>query len=448
MAGRLGRRALLLGAAGAAIAASSVSRIALARGRTPIGGRVAMHVPWPLGAVDPHRIDDVAAALFGDALFDTLYARDESGAFVASLAENDPEADGASLRVLVRAGVRFASGRVLDARAVAGALARARAGGAGPWLADVPVPRVDGASLVFATKDAHLLVHALASPLAAITAPRFQADRPDGTGPFRAEVRGDAIVLARNPLAARGPAFLDEIVARHAPDISTSLRAFETGADDIGWLGSFLHEPRAGARLFDAAVVAWAVLRTGKDAGAFDAPGVAQSIADGVPHAMLAPFVIGAPWEQGATRGWTGAPCDLLVRDDAPWLLELAKALAAALSSSSHEVTARPVTASEIAQRRASRAFVLILDVARPVAQGPLGVLAGLATADDPSMATGLVRHPPRGGDLSPRVVTRMMRIGVVGEIRLQGGRAPDLVLPASPSGFGIDFGAAFRARR
>jgi hypothetical protein len=40
------------------------------------------------------------------------------------------------------------------------------------------------------------------------------------------------------------------------------------------------------------------------------------------------------------------------------------------------------------------------------------------------------------------------MRLGVVGEIRLQGGRAGDVVLPASPWGRGVDWGSAFRVRR
>jgi hypothetical protein len=40
------------------------------------------------------------------------------------------------------------------------------------------------------------------------------------------------------------------------------------------------------------------------------------------------------------------------------------------------------------------------------------------------------------------------MRIGVVGEIRLQGGRAGDVVLPPSIWGRGVDWGGAFRARR
>ncbi len=87
-----------------------------------------------------------------------------------------------------------------------------------------------------------------------------------------------------------------------------------------------------------------------------------------------------------------------------------------------------------------------MLDVARPAGPGSLGTLVGLATADDPVQAVALARHPPRG-DILPRSVTRTMRVGVVGEIRLQGGRAADVVLPPSSWGRGVDWGGAFRAR-
>ena len=67
-------------------------RNAHARGRTAVGGRISLRVPWPVLAMDPHRLEDATAGIFGEALFDTLYLRDESGAFVASLAEGDPVA--------------------------------------------------------------------------------------------------------------------------------------------------------------------------------------------------------------------------------------------------------------------------------------------------------------------------------------------------------------------
>ncbi len=62
-------------------------------------GTCAYQLPWSLSSVDPHRLDDAAAAILFDALFDTLYARTESGAFTASLAEAEPEPDGKYLRV-------------------------------------------------------------------------------------------------------------------------------------------------------------------------------------------------------------------------------------------------------------------------------------------------------------------------------------------------------------
>jgi peptide/nickel transport system substrate-binding protein len=405
-----------------------------------------LHVPWPIGSVDPHRIDDAVAALFGDALFDALYARTDSGEIVPSLAESNPDADGSTVRVTLRTDVRFASGAPFDARAAAASIARARARGASAWLVDIPVPRVEGNGLVFAQRDASKVVRALASPLVSIVPPRFNPERPDGTGPFRAEMQAGALVLVRNAVAASGPAYLDSIEVRHAPDLMTSLRAFESGADDLGWLGAFLHEPRPGAQSFDAGSVSWAILRTGRDAGALDARGTAQALADGVAPTSLAPLVLGAPWEQGPGR-WTGPACELLVRDEAPWLAEVAHALAIALSSPSHEVTARAVPPPEIAQRRATRAFALMLDVARPAGPGSIGALIGLATADDPPSATALMHHPPRG-DVAPRTATRTMRVGVVGEVRLQGGRASDVVLPPSGWGRGVDWGSAFRLGR
>jgi peptide/nickel transport system substrate-binding protein len=143
---------------------------------------------------------------------------------------------------------------------------------------------------------------------------------------------------------------------------------------------------------------------------------------------------------------WTGAPCDLLVRDDCPWLVELARSLAVALSAPGHEVSPRPLASAEAAARKSTRAFALMLDVARPAGPGSLGALVGLATADDPTAAAALVRHPPRG-DMPPRVAARTMRLGVVAEIRLQGGRASDVVLPPSAWGRGIDWGSAARRR-
>ena len=438
------RRELLAGAASAALV-SLVAPGARARGRTPFGGRVVLHAPWPLSTLDPHRLDDPAAAFFGEAIFDTLYARDDAGVVVPSLAEGDPEADSATLRVTVREGVRFASGAAFDARTALASIARSRSRDGSAWLAEVPAPRVDKKTLVFAMRDPRKLMRALASPVVAMVPQRFSPERPDGTGPLRADLQAGAMLLGRNTMAANGPAFLDVLEVRRATDLVTSLRAFESGTDDLGWLGSFLHEPRQGARSFDAGMLAWAILRTGREAGPLDTPGTAQALADGVPHAALAALVVGPPWEQSPVT-WTGPPADLFVRDDAPWLVEVARALAVALSLPGHELRCIPVSNADLGQRRSTRAFTLMLDLTRPAGPGALGALIGLATADDPGAASALTRHPPRG-DVAPRTATRTMRLGVVAEARLQGGRAPDLVLPPSPWGRGIDWGSAFRVR-
>jgi peptide/nickel transport system substrate-binding protein len=431
----------------AAMTGAFAPRIVRARGRSPAGGKISLRLPWPIFTIDPHRIDDVGAAIFGDALFGTLYARDDAGNVTPSLAEGDPEVDGADLRVRVRSGLTTAQGRPLDARDAASSIARARASGAQAWLADIPAPtRIDATTLRFTGRDAAKLVRALSSPLTAILPLAFSPDHPDGTGPFRAEKREGALALMRNPKAADGASFLEEITVRAASDLATSLRSFEAGTDDVGWLGLGLHEPRVGAKSFDCGAVAWAILRTGREGGNWDMPGVVQRVADGIPSARLSYLAIGAPWATEREEGWNGSPADLLVRDDSPWLVELARTVAATLSRPSHELTARPLPASEFQQRLRLRSFALAIDVARPLAPGAIGALTGLATADNAQQAMELVRHPPRVTDAPARTLTRMLRIGILGEIRVQGGRIPDLALPTSPSGW--DLGAATRLRK
>jgi peptide/nickel transport system substrate-binding protein len=458
-----------------ALAASAViSRAtpASARGRTPTGGQIALQIPFAVASVDPHRLDDPAAALLGEALFDGLYAAGPADADTAAvIAEGAPEPapGGRGLRISIRKGLRTAHGRHLDARDVVFSIERARARGARGWLAEIPVPRLSGhdgiifAVAAVAAADAAKLVRALSSPLVSIVPSSFSAATPDGTGPFRAEVKDGEIVLARNPLAARGGSFLAQATVRAAPDLSASLRAFETTTDDLGWLGMGLHEPRPGARRFDGGAVAWAILATGSEAGTWDQPGVAQALADGVPHARVSTLGVGEAWPDRGGAGWGGSPCALFVRSDSPWLVELSSVVAAALTRPGHEVVSRPVPAAELVHRRETRGFSLAIDVARPFlgpagspsattpaevrAEATLAALLGLTTADDPRIAEGLGRHPPRLADGRARSLTRTLRVGVLGEIRAQGGRAADLVLPTSASGAGFDLGSAYRLR-
>lgn len=443
------RSALLAGAAAAtsALLPTLAPSDAWARGRTPVGGRVTFRLPWPLSSVDPHRIDDPAAALFGEALFDTLYVLGEGGAPTAVLAEAEPEPEGANLRVRLRAGLRTAKGRAIEPRDVAAAIERARGLGARAWLTDVPAARVSGNALLFSTRDASRLVRALSSPLVAVVPPGYSPESPDGTGPLRWRTQGDAVVLAQNPLAARGPSMLDEVIVRAAPSVAASLRAFQSLTDDVGWLGSGVYAQRGDSKPFDFGAVAYAVLFTGRDAQAWDAPGVAQRLCDGIPPSRLAHLAVGPAWTADALQTWGGPPAALYVRDDAPWMIELAQAIAATVSQPSHEVTARPIPPAELAQRRAARSHALALDVVRPVERSSLGAMIALATSDGAGRAAELVKKPPKIGEQPARSLTRTMRCGVVGEIRVSGGYVPDdVVLAASPAG-GFDLGASFRLR-
>jgi peptide/nickel transport system substrate-binding protein len=444
LSAELGRRDALLAAAAIALVPGG----AFARGRAPIGGSVSLHLPWPTGSIDPHRIDDATSAILGGALFESLYAIADGGAVVPALAESDPEPTHAGLRVAIRAGIRTAHDRPLDARDAIASIARARSLGARGWLTGIPTPRMEGrGALVFPMHDTDKLLRALSCPLVAILPASFAPDRPDGTGPFRADRRGDALVLARSARAAEGPAFLDEIVIHPSIDLAAPLRAFEAGEDALGWLGSGLHEPRPGAKPFDFGGVAWAILRTGRDAGTWDAPGVAQRIADGIAYSRVAYLVLGPPWTSQTEEGWGGPACDLLVRDDAPWLVELARAVAATIARPGHEVTARPAPAAEIALRKGMRSFSLLLDVVRPLAPTPMGAFVGLATSDDPATVADIAAHAPRLDGTMPRTLTRTMHIGVVGEVRVQGARMPDVTLASSPAG-GLDLGGVTRAKK
>jgi peptide/nickel transport system substrate-binding protein len=442
----VGRRQLLAFAAASGVC-GSLSPAALASDREPVGGKLSFRIPWPLATLDPHRIDDGAAAILGPSLFESLYLVDDAGAVSPCLAEGLPEPSGSRLLVALRSGLSSARGRPIGVRDVIHSLARASAAGARAWLVEVGPPKVESQSpgvLAFASRDAAKLARLLASPLTAIVPLNFSAELPDGTGPFRATRQGDDLIFDRNDRAANGPSFLDQVAVHGASDLAASLSAFESGRDDLGWLGSGVYEPRPGSKIFDAGSCGWAILRTGAGAAAWDEPGVAQSLSDGIPPARLSYLAVGPAWATAASDGWGGAPCDLLLRDDAPWLRELAKAVASSITRPSHEVTPKLVPAAEFAARRASRNFSLALDVARPLGPGTLGSLIGLATADDPVRASDLMRHPPRT-EAPPRVLCRTMRVGVLGEIRIQGGRAPDLGMALGPGR--LELGSFTRAR-
>lgn len=441
------RRFLAQLGAGAALAA--IAGRVEAMGRTPHGGRLVLHVPWAVNTLDPHDVRDPGAALFGGAIADSLYGIDINGAPYPTLAASLPERDGAATIVRLREGLLSARLVPLDARDLVVSVERARVRGVAAILADIPSPRRrhgEPLAATFDTADPLRLARALASPLVALLPRRFDPASPDGTGAFRADISSSGLVLSRNLVAARGAAFLDAIEVFPADDLKTSLRAFEAERDDIGWLGLGLHGPRAGAMRFDLGRAAWIVLIVGPDAGPAGLPGAAQRLVDAIPSVPLAHLGLGPRPDAAGDPAWTGPPSELLVDAASPYLVEVAAAVAHVLSRPGHEVSLAVLPRTEIARRRAHNRASLSIELVRAVGPSPLHTLMALATAEDAVHGIEIGHTRPRipsGADA--RSLTPLLRLGIIGELRVAGGVVPDVVLARSPSGEGWDLGASYR---
>jgi peptide/nickel transport system substrate-binding protein len=423
---------------------SLASSIAHALGRTPLGGILRLSLPLRIGELDPHALGDPLAALFGPAIADPLYALDASGRPYPALAAQLPEptADGSRVRIALRPGLTTASGKKLESRDAVFSLERARKGGGGSVLAELGAPALDPKDRLAFTmpqSDATRVAFALASPLTAIVPRGFSPGAPDGTGAFRATLGRGELVLTRNPNAARGGAFLERVEVRAARDLADALRAFESNLADVGWLGSGLHRPRPGAVSFEGPELGWIVLRTGKDAGAWGAPGIAQKLLDRIPADRLKPLGV-APISQSASTGatWGGGAADLLVPDDAPQLAEIAEALAPLLSQSAHPIRAQRIPRVDISAKRTDGRFALMLDYVRSVGPPGRSTLLALLAAANPE----LVARPPVVTSYAPVDIARGYSFGVVGALRVSGARLSDCQALES-----WQFGAVFRTR-
>lgn len=412
----VGRRAFLLGTVATASAA--------ALDRTPQGGKLRLKVPWPLEQLDPHAIDDPTASLFGHAVLDPLYALDEAGRPYPALAAGMPEPTSRGARVKLRPDLRSGRGRPLDARDLLYSWQRSRLSGGIGLLSHYGEPyhdRADGLAIQVPNADPTELATALASSITALVPRGFSAQHPDGTGAFTATFIKGGLLLKRNLAAARGAAYLDSVSVMQAADLADGLRSFEAGSVDVGWLGQGLHRPRPDAIPFEATRYGWVVLRTGKAAGAWGAPGVAQQLLDTLTHQSfghLGVYEMRAQARRGSA--WGGDPTDLLVDGGASQLLEIGRALAALLTNPGHEIRVVPTPRAELERRRAQRDFGLLLDFVRSPGPTEGNALLALLTAEQPSLAV----RPPRLTSTPLREVARTMRLGVLGELRLRGAHA------------------------
>lgn len=409
---RVGRRAFLTVGALAATAS--------AMARTPLGGTLRLSIPWPLDALDPHAIDDPTAALFGVAVTEPLFALDPRGNPYPTLAARQPQQTARGTRLELRPHLKTGRGRSLDARDLLFTWQRARVRAAAGLLGPLGEPFLDpedDLALIVPGAAPEQLAVALASPATALVPRSFDRLRPDGTGAFKATTGRDRLRLERNPSAARGASFLDAVEVTHAHDLAESLRAFEAGEADVGWLGRGLHRPRPGATDFSGPRLGWAILRTGRLAGAWGAPGVAQRLLDGVAPARLEHLgLYGFPVRQGQTH-WGGGPATIVVREDAPHLDKIASAVASILSQPGHELRVERRHPDAVTRLRRDGEFSLLVDFARRIGPSSQHASLSLLTAADPNLA----RRPPRQLADDPRATARTLALGVIGEFGIRG---------------------------
>ncbi len=407
-----------------AAAATTVAPWAPALGRRPYGGTLRISVPWPVTSIDPHDLHDPAAAILGASLFEPLFALDRTGAPYPTLAAALPKQLKSGVLVELRPELKTASGRSLTVADATWSLTRARTRGARGLLFGLGRPRATPGGILLPSGSPTAVARALASPLCALVPRTFSSTKPDGCGAFAAKIRTGRITLRRNQRAARGPAFLSRIVVKHATSIEAALRAFESGDADVGWLGTHLYRPRPDAVAFNAGAFGWIVLRTGTLAGgAWGAPGVAQRLVDALQPAQLSRFGLGKlPNPSGSPR-WGGPAGELLVAADSPYLVALAKVLAAALQQPGHEIRVRQQSRAAIAQRRRRSDFLLMLDLVRRVGPGRDGTSLSLQTAANPTL--GAVSPSAKR---TARQLGRTLPLGVIGEFRIYGAHARSFV--------------------
>lgn len=448
----LSRRALL--AFSSCVGISALAGEAFARGRTPLGGRFSVHIPWPTRSLDPHDLRDPTAALFGRAVADSLFDFDSTGHVIPALANGLPTREGGVTVVRLRAGLETARRVPLDARDVIASIERARSRGASALLGDVPKPTPlgnDPLAVVFGKAEPGRLARVLASPLVAIVPRSFRPEAPDGTGPFRADCAERELILSRNARSAQGHAFLDGIDVFRANDLATSLRHFEAERDDVGWLGLGLHNERKGASRFDIGAVAWVVLWVNPGLAApAGLPGALQPLLDGIPRERISHLGLGelsAP-SGGAAPAWPGPSVELCVDEESAHLVEIARTIAPILSRPGHEIAVLTLPRAEIGRRRSKGQVQMSLDVVRPFLPGPLGALLSLSSADDPASAKEVAKSPPKlAPQAQARTLTRSLHVGVVGELRIAGGKMPELQLAQGAMGWDLGASALLRRR-
>jgi peptide/nickel transport system substrate-binding protein len=199
--------------------------------------------------LDSHLVVDSPTFTVTSHIFETLFEYTPEGKIVPHLAESHGvSGDGLVWTLRLRKGVRFHDGTLLDALAVKFNLERVLTPDTKStyrFLVD-RIKRIEvvdastlrlGTEKPFAPMLAHLTHGAIAiqSPAAIRKHGKEYFNFPTGTGPFNFKewVRGDRLVLAKNPDYWGKKPFVNELIFRPVPEGGARVALIETGAAHV-----------------------------------------------------------------------------------------------------------------------------------------------------------------------------------------------------------------------
>ena len=413
-----------------------------------MSGKLKLVLPWPVRASIRTIRSIPTAALFAHAVFDQLYALDAAGEPFPTLAADLPATEGGKRWCGCAKGCSPPRGGS-STHVMSSFRCNALVAASPPLGGEIcpPQHRTERSARGGVLDRRRLrIAKTLSSPLFALVPRAFDPSSPDGTGAMTPQISGRACCsnAMRTPRAARR--FSRRSRSTKRPIFPR--RCDRSRATSPTSVGSELGCTRLAPvpLRFDLGSVAWIVLQTGNEAGSWGAPGLAQRLLDGLAPEQLQHFGLGQLPAPSGNAEWGGKPCELLVQEGSAYLDELARTVSSPAFASGSRGERQARAGARAHRRRASGTYSLALGVVRPFAGPGIATLVALAAAVDPSSALELMRSPPRLSTFSPRALTRTLRLGVLGELRVVGAHAPDVRLAKSTAGEGWDLGATYRA--
>jgi ABC-type transport system substrate-binding protein len=205
-----------------------------------------------LGFYPPTSAVSIGGNTIAMGIFDTLTVVDNDGNFLPYLADSiEPNEDNTVWTIVVRPGIEFSDGTVLDAAALKDNFDRLAEAGR-PIEIGYESSVVDDMTLEVSFPNPYgAFPAAMSSPYAWIASPTAMADmteeefdeNPVGTGPYLIKewVRDDHLTLERNPTywrADEGLPYYDEIEFRPIIEDAARLAALEAGDVDVITVGA------------------------------------------------------------------------------------------------------------------------------------------------------------------------------------------------------------------